>query len=78
MIVNQTTNEVNSVQLETVNPIKSSVNLEEVITYYSNGSIESRSMRLNGRIHGKYEAWYENGQKWSKSTYVNGKRQFGG
>ena len=34
-----------------------------------------RSHFVDGKLHGKYEGWYPNGQKWYEATYVDDQRQ---
>ena len=43
------------------------------IKYYSNGQKREERTYLYGKLHGKYEAWYENGNKSITLVYEMGK-----
>ncbi len=44
------------------------------ISNYAAGSIASRITYVNGKKHGRYERWFENGIRSFESNYVDGKK----
>ena len=50
------------------------MSVEEIITYHPNKNICKKYKLINGKLHGKLERWYENGQKDFEWNYVDGKR----
>ena len=48
------------------------MSIQEIITYYSNGNINEKYTEVDGVCQGKYESWYDNGQKYRECDYVNG------
>ncbi len=47
---------------------------EKHIETYPNGQVKIRGNLVKGIRQGKWEAFYENGVKWSESNYLFGKR----
>lgn len=39
------------------------------ITYYPNGQLKMKGEVLQGKRHGIWTTWYENGMKWSENEY---------
>ena len=44
-------------------------------TKYPNGNLHTKGSVVNGKRHGTWESWYENGNKWSETTYSYGVRE---
>jgi len=44
----------------------------DVVTYHENGVIEKKGLSIDGKRHGTWESFYQNGYKWSLVNYRNG------
>jgi len=53
----------------------STPNVENVVEYYPNGTKKIEGKRLDGKRHGKWKYYYENGFLWSEGFYKNGERE---
>ncbi len=68
-----------STQHETAEPSKSVSQIQEptvnVVEKYPNDVIKITGQEKGGKRVGKWQSFYENGYKWSESTYKNGFRE---
>ncbi len=46
----------------------------EYIKYYKNGVMEMWGMMKNGKRHGVWKSWYEDGSPWSETAFADGKK----
>jgi antitoxin component YwqK of YwqJK toxin-antitoxin module len=44
-------------------------------TYHPNGGIKTKGTIVDGKRHGLWESFYENGTKWSETNYAYGVRE---
>ena len=55
-------------------PAKNNTSTYKNVENYPNGNLKIKGDIVNGIKQGKWESFYENGNKWSECTYVFGKR----
>ena len=68
LYVNPSTNVFYTSDIETQDNLFSGV----VLRYYANGKLLAKGGVKDGKLHGQFDCWYENGQKKASLVWMNG------
>ena len=44
----------------------------EIVKFYSGDKIKSKTSYVDGKVHGNFESWYEDGFIFEQRTFMNG------